>query len=666
MNDFSDIPLLSEQMLRYRAQREAKQAAHAIEYEPAVEVSPEPVVLGVDTATGEQVRLAQEERTRGLYVIGSTGMGKSTLYINLIMQDMEQGLGLCVIDPTGDLIADIVQRIPKKREKHVILLDMTDKTYAFGLNLFDNPEPNNPIAFTRTREQVVQVFRRAWGEGAHSSWGPRLEDLLRNIAHTMLANPGYTLVEVPDLLSDDAFRASLVANVRERTVRQFWEREYDPLHDREQREIRASTLNKVRAFISDDLLRHIVGQRKSTIDFRRMMDRGQIVLVKLSEEHEDTTSLLGSLIVSRILSAALSRADIPKGERTQFNLYADEYQLFATPDFIRLLTRARKYGIATTIAHQFRGQLDALHRGATLQVGSTVVFRVEDGEDLTNKFDRTPPEAEVIGEEPVMIFAPDPFDYLLKEQRHSNDEVLHIIQELKHEMLEDRQRYGDYIENYAREIGRAKGHEWAKEALEEWDRSMAVYREEVRVYLYERMTGIRLPEPPPRPTISKFARLYEDYRRKYPPRPEEWWLSRQRRLGDILEKEHIKVPSGQYIPKRGTQRPFGDVKEELASKLATMPLFHARCRLEHGEFTIKTLPPQEQKSPADSAAIRSASQQRYYRLRTDIEQEIAKRQPAPSQSEQEAQEIPVQAPRNQPEREAGKTRISRRHRVSDG
>jgi hypothetical protein len=392
----------------------------------------ESVVLGRDTKTGELVQLANDARRQGLYVIGRNGTGKTTLLLNLIVQDMKAGLGLCVLDPHGDLTRDILARVPKEREQDIILLNPLDADYPFGLNLFECADPKNPILAARTCSQVMQVFKKMWGpDSPNPSWGPQLEDLLRNAVITLIANQGYTLAELPMLLEKPDFRGRLLGNLGNDQVRNFWRETYNPMNPTDQREYRMSTLNKVREFLIQPIAECIVGQSKSTVDFRAAMDQGKIVLAPLPAGllGDDLVTLLGSLIVGRVLNAALSRISVPESQRRPFHLYADEYHRFAVSDFAVLLAEARKFAVGTTVAHQWRDQLDSANRGATLNAANLVVFRVwgaNDAQELAAEFDHTPPEPPIIGYRPVRTISETPADDLLTKG-HPDPQVSDII-----------------------------------------------------------------------------------------------------------------------------------------------------------------------------------------------------------------------------------------------
>lgn len=384
------------------------------------------VILGLNATTGQPVTLGAEERQQGLYIPGNTGTGKTTLLLNLIVDDMEAGHSLCVLDPHGDLLEDVLARVPAKREQDVILLDVADSDYPFGLNLYECPDPKDQATAARIADQSVEVFKKIWGD---TSWGPRLQDLLGNLAFTLLENPGCTMSEIPLLLTEERVRDRLVANVKNPVVRQFWENDY-PKVAREQRELYESTLNKVRAFLRNPVLYHIVGQTKTSVDFGDVMALGKIVLGKLAlgRVGDGVVSLLGSILVGKLLNAALSRQDIPPQMRHQFHLYADEYHRFAIRDFAVLLAEARKFNVSTTICHQFLDQLDRENRGAVLAVPNMVVFGVSGpvAEVLAKGFDATPPPPAVIGQRPKQTICQDPLGHLIRHG-HEQEKVRALV-----------------------------------------------------------------------------------------------------------------------------------------------------------------------------------------------------------------------------------------------
>jgi hypothetical protein len=388
---------------------------------------PQRVLLGSDISSRNVVTLEQAVRDAGLYMIGITRSGKTSLLVRMMLADAAQDYGFMFIDPHGDAIDDLMARLTEHALERVVLLDVGDEWQPFGINFFDVGEHPTDKEIANRADQAVHVFKKLWTREEYQGWGARLEYLLRIICHTMIANPGYTLAEVNKLLTRDDFREQLVGNVTNTDVADFWHYDYDPETDREQREHRASTVNKVQQFILNPVMKNIVGQSKSTIDLRSLMDGGKIVLVKLAlgDIQEQAVDLLGSVLVGMVLHAAYSRSDTVPDQRRVFHLYADEYQRFATSAFATLLSEAGKYAVHTTIAHQDRVQLRQL--GATvaqIKAENLIVFHAEGGDasELAQQFDRTPPPVEP----PEQYVREDVIDFLLHEG-HPDPVIAHFI-----------------------------------------------------------------------------------------------------------------------------------------------------------------------------------------------------------------------------------------------
>jgi len=373
--------------------------------------------LGTDTDTNQLVYLPKATRTQGLYIIGIQGTGKSGLIENLIMQDINQQVGVCVLDPHGELIDHVIARLEPKNEKDVILLDINDYHYPFGLNLFTCSDLTNPFEVQKTVDQVKHVFEKLLGVSQDT---PLIMEYLYNCTYTLVANPGYTMADIPLLLQDEQCRRKLVANVTDSDVQLFW-RQHDQKQPSKQSDDVSSTLRRVKQFLQP-LSRPIVGQSKTTIDLQKIMHEGKILLVKLSAQVDSVSSLIGSLMIALLLNAAYNRP----AQRRQFHLYADEFQRFATEDFATLLEEARKFGIATTIAHQNRGQLNSANskletdlKDRSRSVGNMVVFKInsKDADDLAGEFDTTPPPApnEVIGVEEIHVPKQESLTHLLRD-----------------------------------------------------------------------------------------------------------------------------------------------------------------------------------------------------------------------------------------------------------
>lgn len=356
-------------------------------------------ILGFDVTTGEPVELGAEARARGVYMIGATGTGKTTLLQSIAYQDMLAGDGVCVLDPHGDMIDWLLERVPPERVDDVILFDPSDVERPFGMNLLECEDREDPIQVRWVVSTFLVTLRRlfAW------SWGPRLEHVLSNTLWTAMAMPGSTIIEVLLLLIHEDTREEVRQRLRDPLLERFWD-DFAKLPARDRHELISSTVNKLTPFILDEGMRNIVGQTKSTFKLRDIMDERRILLVNLSKGDlgENNSSLLGAMLINMVLMAALSRRDQSLEQRQQapFHVIVDEYQNFASESFSVLQSEARKYAVDLVVAHQFRDQLDDETRGAALNVGNFVSFRVTgvDGPELAMQFDNTPPQPDPVWE----------------------------------------------------------------------------------------------------------------------------------------------------------------------------------------------------------------------------------------------------------------------------
>ena len=335
---------------------------------------------GQKTAFG----LRPDDRRRHVYAVGKTGMGKSTLLETMIRHDMNQGRGLAVIDPHGDLAEATLAALPTWRTNDVILLDPGDQEWPVGVNMLESVHRDlRPIVASG----LVGIFKKMFAD----SWGPRLEYILRNTVLTLLQVPGSTLLEIPVLLTDWKFREKTIAKLDDPLLVRFWKDEFAKFSPNQLSEATSPILNKVGQFLSSHLLRNIVGQRKNAFSFRWAMDKKKIVIVNLSKGRigEDASHLLGSMIVTKFQIDAMSRADVPEKDRGDFYLYVDEFQNFATDSFATILSEARKYRLNLTMANQYVAQMPEAVRDAVFgNVGTTVAFQVglDDAEPLMRAF----------------------------------------------------------------------------------------------------------------------------------------------------------------------------------------------------------------------------------------------------------------------------------------
>jgi energy-coupling factor transporter ATP-binding protein EcfA2 len=360
--------------------------------------------LGKSITTGVEIELSDDARRKGVYVIGTTGSGKTTLLQNIAYQDMKAGEGLCVLDPHGDFVDDLLARVPTDRQDDVIYFAPGSKQQIerpLGLNVLSCDRHDDKAVY-RVVSTVIDTLYKLFSY----SWGPRMEDLLRASVLTLMASPNTTLLDLLLLLASPAHRERYVRHVTDPIIRHFWDVQFKAYDKREVVEVVGSSLNKIGRFLTHPVIRNIVSQPTNAFDMQEIMDTGKILLVDLSKGDlgEDNSALLGAVLVNLILIAALKRRDMPREARRRFHLIVDEYQSFATQSFPTLQSEARKYGIDVIVAHQYRDQLDDLNRGSTLNVANFIVMRVTgiDSFELASQFDNTPPPPEVIWE-PIRV-----------------------------------------------------------------------------------------------------------------------------------------------------------------------------------------------------------------------------------------------------------------------
>jgi hypothetical protein len=338
------------------------------------------LLLGYNLFRGAKkaIRLSDGDRQRHMYVVGQTGTGKSTYLENLALQDMLSGNGFAFVDPHGDVAERLLAMVPKERTEDVIYFSPADMDYPMGLNLFEYDTPDQKDFLI---QEVLNMLYKLYDPQHQGIMGPRYEDMFRNAALAVMADPkGGTFIEIPQLFRDPQFLKEKLQHVTDRTVLDFWQKQY-PASQRsnESGEVTAWFVSKFGAFLSNEMMRNIIGQSKSALNLRDIMDNKKILLVNLSKGRTGdlNSKLLGMIFVMKFQAAAMSRATIPEDERVDFSLYVDEFQNFSTDSFATIMSEARKYHLNLIVANQFTTQLTQEIRDAVFgNMGTIVAFRV--------------------------------------------------------------------------------------------------------------------------------------------------------------------------------------------------------------------------------------------------------------------------------------------------
>ena len=373
--------------------------------------------FGWHPETQDQLLIPNADRYAGTYILGVQGSGKSGLLQNLILADMLAGQAVIVIDHHGDLVKACLNHVPQDRLQDTFLLDMEDEAWPFGCNIFSVGKLNSSLTTTQAVERLMHIFEVLWPDVLSQQNLPRY---VRAAALTFLANPGTTLVDMHTFLQDQNYRARLLSNVADPTVRQFWHTQYDNLGPHEQYRRVQPLIGRLEAlFMGRSLVRNIVGQRQNTISFRKVITDKQIVFITLpTKTVAQDARLIGTILLAQIHNAIFSFANVPESQRPGVSLYADEFQHFATSDFAELLSEGRKFGMRVTMAHQYRNQLPSFLQASTMTARTKVCFQLtpEDGREMAHFF---PSNETTVQPEDI---DPHPVNYLLAHP--SNDPVL--------------------------------------------------------------------------------------------------------------------------------------------------------------------------------------------------------------------------------------------------
>jgi CxxC-x17-CxxC domain-containing protein len=331
-----------------------------------------------------QFGIKTHDRRKHLYLVGKTGMGKTTLLENMAIQDIQTGRGVGIVDPHGEFAEKMLDFVPSQRVNDVIYFNPADLDYPIAFNVIEKVDPDHRHLIA---SGLVGVFKKIWAE----TWGPRLEYVLRNAILALLEYPGSTLLGIMRMLVDKDYRQKVVDKIKDPVIKSFWVDEFSKYRGSFEVEAIAPIQNKVGQFLTSPLIRNIVGQTRSAIDIRKAMDEEKILIMNLSKGliGEDNSALLGAMLVTRLQLAAMSRVNIPEEERKDFYLYVDEFQNFATEAFANILSEARKYRLDLILAHQYIAQMEETVRDAVFgNVGTLACFRVgaQDAEYLEKEF----------------------------------------------------------------------------------------------------------------------------------------------------------------------------------------------------------------------------------------------------------------------------------------
>ncbi len=419
--------------------------------------------LGKSTYRGlvRPVYIEKDDRRRHMYIIGKTGSGKSEFLKQMIMQDIKAGEGLAVVDPHGDLIEDVLQMIPPNRAEDVILFDPSDVERPLGLNmLYASTEQQKHLVVT----SVIGLMYKLFDPNKTGIIGPRFEHAVRNAMLTCMYEPGATFMEVVRALTDQQFVQEILPKVEDPVIRRYWTDQIAQTSDFHKSEVLDYIVSKFGRFVTNKMIRNIIGQSNSAFSFRDAMDNQKILLINLAKGKigEENSSFLGLILVPQILVAAMSRQDIPMDQRKDFFLYVDEFQNFATPDFAQILSEARKYRLNLIVANQFVGQMEEEVKNAIFgNVGTIAAFRVgvTDANYLQHEFQPTFNEADLINidrfnaymrtlvnGEPVLPFSLDTTKDISKEKALMNPRIAELVKELS------RLKYGRDVQVIEAEI----------------------------------------------------------------------------------------------------------------------------------------------------------------------------------------------------------------------
>jgi len=411
-----------------------------------IKISKEGLYLGKSNYRGvtRPVHISEDDRRRHLYVIGKTGTGKTEFLKDMILQDIKAGKGVCLIDP-HDLAEDLLAHIPPERAEDVIYFDPSDTERPMGLNLLEAETEDQKHMITTA---IINLMYKLYDPYKTGIIGPRFEHAVRNAMLTVMSEEGNTFIEVVRCLTDSNFVQDLLPKIKDPIIARYWTDQIAQTSDFHKSEVLDYIVSKFGRFVTNKAIRNIIGQSKSSFDFRKVMDEGKILIINLAKGKigEENSNFLGLILIPKILAAAMSRSDMPEEQRKDFYLYVDEFQNFATPDFAQILSEARKFHLNLTVANQFIGQMDEEIKNAIFgNIGTLVTFRVgvTDASYLQREFQPVFSEDDllnierfnvyiktIVKNEPVPAFSMDLTKDMEQMKKLENPKLAEMIKEL--------------------------------------------------------------------------------------------------------------------------------------------------------------------------------------------------------------------------------------------
>jgi len=440
-----------------------------------------------------------DDRRRHTYIMGKTGMGKSSLLENMCIQDIYKGHGVCFLDPHGEAVEKILKNVPSSRINDVVYFNPADLENPIAFNIMESVDPNYKHLVA---SGLMGVFTKIWA----GVWSARMEYILGNTILALLDSPGNTMMGIARMYVDKVYRKKIIQQIKDPIVKSFWVNEFSNYNEKFRQEAIAPIQNKVGQFLSSSIIRNIVGQPRSTLDLREIMDKKKILLVNLSKGRvgEESSSLLGAMLVTRLQLAAMSRVDVPEEERTDFYFYIDEFQNFATESFATILSEARKYRLNLIMAHQYIGQLindknTAVRDAVFGNVGTMIVFRVgaEDAEYLEKEFEPVFTPNDLINLPKYHVYMKLMIDGVTSNP-FSASTLPPIANPAGHEekiIRVSRERYGNKRSAVETKIERWIGQEYFRQSAAEESLGRGVDEEEDLRFEYKKKEPARIEQP---------------------------------------------------------------------------------------------------------------------------------------------------------------------------